>query len=82
TANTVYVTETATQHKPLKMLVAEDNGMNQLLATKMFRKIGYGIEIANNGKEAVEMASKNNYDLIFMDIHMPEMDGLEASATI
>ncbi|MFX4809781.1 response regulator, partial [Acinetobacter baumannii] len=77
-----FVPEATTKHKPLKMLVAEDNGMNQLLATKMFRKIGYGIEIANNGKEAVEMAAKTNYDLIFMDIHMPEMDGLEASATI
>jgi signal transduction histidine kinase/ActR/RegA family two-component response regulator len=80
--NISFESETTPQHKPLKMLVAEDNGMNQLLATKMFRKIGYGIEIANNGKEAVEMASKTNYDLIFMDIHMPEMDGLEASATI
>ncbi len=81
-ANMTFVPEATTKHKPLKMLVAEDNGMNQLLATKMFRKIGYGIEIANNGKEAVEMAAKTNYDLIFMDIHMPEMDGLEASATI
>ncbi|MEN9598364.1 MAG: hypothetical protein RL596_675 [Bacteroidota bacterium] len=76
------ITEPIPQTKQLKMLVAEDNNMNQLLATKMFRKIGYGIDIANNGKEAVEMASKTKYDLIFMDIHMPEMDGLEASTTI
>ena len=71
-----------TEIKPLKMLVAEDNNMNQLLATKMFKKIGYIIEIANNGKEAVEMAAKFDYDLVFMDIHMPEMDGIEATEKI
>ncbi len=68
--------------KPLKILVAEDNNMNQLLATKMFKKIGYIIDIANNGKEAVEMTLQNNYDLVFMDIHMPEMDGIEATEKI
>ncbi|MDO9156187.1 MAG: response regulator, partial [Sediminibacterium sp.] len=56
--------------------------MNQLLATKMFKKIGYIIEIANNGKEAVEMTAKYDYDLVFMDIHMPEMDGIEATEKI
>lgn len=68
--------------KMIKILVAEDNGMNQLLAKKMFAKIGYLIEIANNGKEAYDMAIKNNYDIIFMDIHMPVMDGLEATIEI
>jgi signal transduction histidine kinase len=71
-----------TELKPLKMLVAEDNNMNQLLATKMFKKIGYIIEIANNGKEAVDMTAKYDYDLVFMDIHMPEMDGIEATEKI
>ena len=65
-----------------KMLVAEDNSMNQLLAKKMFKKIGYEIDIANNGREAMEMAMNNNYDYIFMDIHMPEMDGLESTVGI
>ena len=68
--------------KMIKILVAEDNSMNQLLAKKMFAKIGYQIEIANNGQEACEMASTNNYDIIFMDIHMPVMDGLEATIEI
>lgn len=75
-------TISGTEIKPLKMLVAEDNNMNQLLATKMFKKIGYIIEIANNGKEAVEMTAKYDYDLVFMDIHMPEMDGIEATEKI
>ena len=75
-------TISGTEIKPLKMLVAEDNNMNQLLATKMFKKIGYIIEIANNGKEAVEMTNKYDYDLVFMDIHMPEMDGIEATEKI
>lgn len=75
-------TISGTEIKPLKMLVAEDNNMNQLLATKMFKKIGYIIEIANNGKEVVEMTAKFDYDLVFMDIHMPEMDGIEATEKI
>ncbi len=68
--------------KPLKILVAEANNMYQLLATKMFKKIGHIIHIANNGKEAVEMALQNYYDLVFMDIHIPEMDGIEATEKI
>ena len=68
--------------KPVKILVAEDNNMNQLLAKKMFKKIGFEIEIANNGREAYEMALQNYYDIIFMDIHMPELDGLAATEEI
>ncbi|MEI6264889.1 MAG: ATP-binding protein [Sphingobacteriia bacterium] len=74
--------ESNTSTKGLKILVAEDNGMNQLLAKKMFAKIGYPIEIANNGKEAFDKARLHHYDIIFMDIHMPEMDGLEAANAI
>lgn len=68
--------------KPLRILVAEDNQMNQLLASRMFEKIGYTIELANNGREAVNKASGNKYDLIFMDLHMPEMDGIDATSNI
>ena len=65
-------------------LLAEDNPVNQKLATLMLTKAGYQVEVANNGKEAVEKytGSPRDFDLIFMDIQMPEMDGLEATATI
>ncbi len=65
--------------RPLSILLAEDNKMNQLIAGKTFKKIGYDIDIADNGRIAVEMAEDKNYDLIFMDIQMPEMDGLQAA---
>jgi CheY-like chemotaxis protein len=66
----------------VEILLAEDNKMNQLIARKIFNKIGYTIDVAENGKIAVEMAVKKHYDLIFMDMQMPEMDGLEAARFI
>lgn len=73
---------TGYQYRPLEILLAEDNKMNQLIARKTFKKIGYDIDIADNGRIAIEMQEKKRYDLIFMDIQMPEMDGLEAAACI
>lgn len=67
---------------PLKILIAEDNIINQRLASFVFEKMGYNIDIASNGKEAVSMYLKKDYDVIFMDIHMPEMDGIQATKEI
>ncbi len=71
----------ATQY-PLHILVAEDNLVNQKWATKILGKLGYTVDIADNGHIALDMVSKTTYDLILMDVQMPEMDGLEATKMI
>jgi CheY-like chemotaxis protein len=67
---------------PLNILLAEDNLLNQKVATRFLNRLGYDIDVANNGKEAINSLRQKNYDLILMDIHMPEMDGLEATKQI
>ena len=67
---------------PLEILLVEDNRVNQRVTVTLLKSIGYVPDIATNGLEAVEMASNKAYDLIFMDIHMPEMDGVEATLKI
>jgi CheY-like chemotaxis protein len=66
------------------ILLAEDNPVNQKLAKIMLTKAGYQVEVANGGKEVVEKYTKSpdDFDLIFMDVQMPEMDGLEATKAI
>lgn len=69
-------------NKKLNILLAEDTPLNQRLVSKVIQKWGYSMEIANNGKEAIEMHMNNHYDLILMDIQMPEIDGYNATKII
>jgi CheY-like chemotaxis protein len=65
-----------------KALIAEDNVINQKVLAKLLEKLDIKAELANNGREAVALYLQNDYDIIFMDLHMPEMDGFEATAQI
>ncbi|MCG9751314.1 response regulator [Vibrio brasiliensis] len=66
----------------VRVLVAEDNRANQLVIREMFKRIGLNIDIAENGRQAIEMVQQYQYDVIFMDISMPEMDGMQACKAI
>ncbi len=64
------------------ILVAEDNSINMMIISEIISKTGFTVTEAKNGREALEKYKKNEYNLIFMDIHMPEMDGFEATEKI
>ena len=68
--------------RPLRILVAEDNPVNQKVAIGLLRPDGHTVEIANNGREAVEAVSARDFDVVLMDLHMPEMGGVEATRRI
>ena len=65
-----------------KLLLVEDNKTNRIVAKAILKKLGYDIDIAENGQKAVQILAENNYDLIFMDMQMPVMNGLEATRMI
>ena len=67
---------------PLRILVAEDNMVNQQLALQLLQGMGYRADIAGNGIEAIAALHRQPYDVVLMDVHMPEMDGLEATRQI
>ncbi len=67
---------------PLRILLVEDNPINQKVAQRIIKKFGYSIDTAENGILALESLKNNKYDLIFMDVQMPEMDGIEATKSI
>ena len=67
---------------PLHVLLAEDGLVNQRLAIGLLKKQGHTVTVAIDGKETVDAVAKDEYDLVLMDVQMPEMDGLEATRVI
>ena len=67
---------------PLRILLAEDNAVNQKLAMRLLQQMGYRADLASNGIEAVESVQRQTYDVVLMDVQMPELDGLDATRQI
>jgi CheY-like chemotaxis protein len=83
-ASEVTSVEAAPLHaaRPQRILVAEDNPINQTVIARILEKAGHQVVLAQNGRQAVELWAASRFDVIFMDVQMPEMDGLEATGEI
>ncbi len=68
--------------RPLRILLAEDNAVNQKVALGLLKPGGHQVDVANDGRAALALAAANDYDVVLMDMHMPNMDGIEATKAI
>ncbi len=68
--------------RPLQILLAEDNPVNQMTATTMLEKLGHAVVVANDGRQALAKLDEQKFDIVFMDVQMPEMDGVTATGAI
>jgi CheY-like chemotaxis protein len=66
----------------LRILLVEDNEVNRKVAVRMLQKLGCEVDIATDGRQAIDKTAQHRYDIVFMDVYMPEMDGYEATRLI
>jgi len=74
--------EVASRSGEVRILLAEDNHVNQVVASRLLANLGYSLVIANNGREAIDLLQQQTFDLVLMDVQMPEMDGISATKRI